>query len=135
VSAALMMDIAPAYPGAAGIREWTRVAQLERGRRVVLSDAFVLEAPTRDLSMNLMTPCEVSETEPGTLRLVCGRVGGKQDLVVFARFNAGVQQARVERIDLDDRALVSSWGDHLNRIVLTPREAVQQGTWTVTIAK
>jgi len=134
-SASLMMDIAPAYPDAAGIREWTRIAQLERGRQVVLSDAFVLKAPTRDLSMNLMTPCEVSETSPGTLRLDCGRIGGKKDLVVFARFNDRVQQAAVERLALDDRSLTSSWGDHLNRIVLTPREAVQQGTWKVTISK
>jgi len=134
-SAALMMDIAPAYPAEAGVREWTRTAQLERGRQVVLSDAFVLDAPSRDLSMNLLTPCEVSEPEPGTLRLGCGRIGGKPDLVVLARFNPRVQQARVERIDLDDRALTASWGDHLNRIVLTPREAVRQGTWTVTIAK
>ena len=134
-SASLMMDIAPAYPDAAGIREWTRIAQLERGRHVVLSDAFVLQAPTRDLSMNLMTPCEVSETSPGTLRLGCGRIGGKKDLVVFARFDDRVQQAAVERLALDDRSLTSSWGDHLNRIVLTPREVVQQGTWKVTISK
>jgi hypothetical protein len=134
-SAALMMDIAPAYPDAAGIKAWVRTAQLERGRQVVLSDAFTLKAPTRDLSMNLMTPCAVAETEPGTLRLECSRIGGRQGLVVFARFNARIQQAAVERIDLDDRALTSSWGDHLNRIVLTPREAVQQGTWKVTISR
>jgi hypothetical protein len=147
--AALMMDIAPAYPAAAGIAEWVRTVQLERGRQAVIADAFRLKAPTADLSMNLMTPCDVSETDPGTLRLDCarqpapgalgasksGRSGGRPDVVVFARFNARVQQARVERIDLDDRALTSSWGGHLNRIVLTPREAVQQGTWTVTIAK
>jgi len=134
-SAALMMDIAPAYPAEAGIKEWVRTAQLERGRQIVLSDAFVLEAPSRDLSMNLMTPCEVSETEPGRLKLACGRIGGMQDLVVFARFDPTAQQAKVERIDLDDRSLTSSWGDHLNRVVLTPREAAQQGTWKVTIAK
>jgi hypothetical protein len=85
--------------------------------------------------MNLMTPCEVAETEPGTLRLECSRIGEKPGLVVFARFNARIQQAAVERITLDDRALTSSWGDHLNRVVLTPREAVQQGTWKVTIGK
>ena len=134
-SAAVMMDIAPAYPPAAGISEWVRTVQLQRGRSVVLSDAFALKAPARDMSMNLMTPCEVSETEPGTLKLACGRIGGVQDLVVFARFDPAAQQAKVERIDLDDRALTSSWGDHLNRIVLTPREAVQQGTWKVTISK
>jgi hypothetical protein len=135
VSASIMMDIAPAYTAEAGITEWIRTAQLERGRQVVLSDAFVLKAPSRDLSWNLMTPCEVTETEPGSLRLACGRIGGKNDLVVFARFNARVQQAVIERIDLDDRALTSAWGDHLNRIVLTPREAVRQGTWKVTVSK
>jgi hypothetical protein len=134
-SAALKMDIGAAYPAEAGIREWTRTAQLERGRQVVLSDAFALKAPSRDLSMNLMTPCEVSETGPGTLRLVCARIGGRRGLAVVARFDARVQQAAVERIGLDDRSLTSSWGDHLNRIVLTPREVVQQGTWTVTVAK
>jgi hypothetical protein len=134
-SAALMMNIAPAYPAAAGVSEWMRIVGLERGRQVVLTDAFVLKGPTRDLSMNLVTPCEVTETDPGTLRLECGRVGGKQGLVVFARFNDRVQQAAVERIALDDRSLTSSWGDHLNRIVLTPRESAQQGTWKVTISK
>ena len=134
-SAALMMNIAPAYPAAAGIAEWTRTVTLERGKQVILSDAFFLKAPTIDLSMNLMTPCEVSETEPGALRLECSRIGGRPGLQAFARFNANVQQARVERIDLDDRALVSSWGDHLNRIILTPRESVRQGTWTVAITK
>jgi hypothetical protein len=129
------MDIAPAYPAAAGIKEWVRVVGLERGRQVAISDAFVLAAPTRDMSMNLITPCEASETEPGTLRLACGRVGGRPDLVVFARFSSTVQQARVERIDLDDRALTASWGDHLNRVVLTPREAARQGTWKVTITR
>ena len=134
-SATLMMNVAPAYPALAGIAEWTRTVALERGKQVTLSDAFVLNAPTRDLSMNLMTPCEVSEREPGALRLECSRIGGRPGLLVFARFNANVQQARLERIDLDDRALVSSWGDHLNRIVLTPREAVQHGTWAVAITK
>ena len=134
-SATLMMDIAPAYPAAAGIKEWIRIVGLERGRLVAISDAFAMAAPTRDMSMNLITPCEASETEPGTLRLACGRVGGRPDLAVFARFNPTAQQARVERIDLDDRALTASWGDHLNRIVLTPREAVRQGTWKVTISK
>jgi len=133
--AALMMDIAPAYAASAGIDEWIRIVQLERKRNIVLSDAFHLKAPTRGLSMNLVTPCEASETDPGTLRLACGRIGGKKDLVVFARFNARIQQATVERIALDDASLTASWGDHLNRIVLTPREAVQQGTWTLTVSR
>ena len=158
------MDIAPAYPEAAGITSWVRTVRLNRGRNVVVSDAFALARSTRDVSLNMLTPCEVSETDPGTLRLACalrpfdnlraapssvegrepqgalsvskgGRIGGRADLVVFARYDARAAQSTVERIPLDDASLTSSWGDHLNRIVLTTREAIQRATWTLTVSR
>ena len=163
-TAELAMDIAPAYPAAAGITSWVRTVRLNRGRDIVVSDAFSLARPTRDVSLNLMTPCDVAETSPGVLRLACalgpfedpriapsyvegrqtqgalsaskgGRIGGPADLVVFARYDARAAQFTVERIPLDDPSLTASWGDHLNRIVLTPREAAQRATWTLTLSK
>jgi hypothetical protein len=125
--------LAPAYPASAGIRTWVRTAALQRGRQVDLIDAFTLNAATRDLKWNLMTPCDVAEDVPGTLRLTCGRIGGRRDLAVAARFDTQVYQATVERLPLDDGALTSSWGEYLNRIVITPRAAAQQGTWRVTL--
>jgi len=66
----------------------------------------------------------------------CGLVlGGRAGLVVFARYDARAAQFKVERIPLDDPSLASSWGDHLNRIVLTPREATQRGMWTLTLSR
>jgi len=70
-TAELAMDIAPAYPAAAGITSWVRTVRLNRGRDIVVSDAFSLARPTRDVSLNLMTPCDVAETSPGVLRLAC----------------------------------------------------------------
>ena len=134
-AARLTMDIAPAYPAAAGISTWIRGIELNRGRSVVLSDSFTLAKPTRELSLNLMTPCAVSEVGPGALRLDCGRIGGRKDLVVTARYDGRAHQATIERIPLDDGSLTASWGDHLNRIVLTPRDAVQNGAWTLTVTK
>jgi len=148
-AAELTMDIAPAYPAAAGITSWLRTVRLNRGRNVVVSDAFALARPTRDVSLNLLTPCEVSETDPGTMRLACalrepqgalsvskgGRIGGRAPLVVFARYDARAAQFTVEPVPLDDASLTSSWGDHLNRIVLTPREAVQRATSTLAVSK
>jgi len=91
----------------------------------------------------------VAEASPGVLRLDCalrepqgalsvskgGRSGGRAELAVFARYDARAARFTVERIPLDDASLTSSWGDHLNRIVLTPREAVQRATWTLTVSR
>ena len=148
-TAELAMDIAPAYPAAAGITSWVRTVRLNRGREVVVSDAFALARATADVSLNLMTPCEVAEASPGVLRLDCalrepqgalsvskgGRIGGRAEVAVFARYDARAAQFTVERIPLDDPSLTSSWGDHLNRIVLTPREAVQRATWALTVSR
>jgi hypothetical protein len=148
-AAELAMNIAPAYPAAAGITSWMRTVRLNRGQNVVVSDAFALARPTRGVSLNLLTPCEVAEASPGVLRLSCvlrqaqdalsvsegGRIGGPAGLVVFARYDARAAQFTVEPVPLDDASLTSSWGDHLNRIVLTPREAVQRATWTLTVSK
>ncbi len=134
-TAELSMDIAPAYPADAGIASWRRTVRLTRGRDIVIGDAFALARPTADVALSLMTPCEVSEDAPGVLRLGCGRIGGRAGLTVFARYDARAAQARVERIPLDDASLSSSWGDHLNRIVLSARGPVQKGAWTLTIAK
>jgi len=148
-AAELAMDIAPAYPAAAGITSWVRTVRLNRGRNVVVSDAFALARSTRDVSLNMLTPCEVAEASPGVLRLDCalrepqgalsvskgGRIGGRADLVVCARYDAQAAQFTVERIPLDDPSLTSSWGDHLNRIVLMPREAIQRATWTLTVSR
>ena len=134
-AAELTMDIAPAYPAAAGIVTWVRSARLNRGVSIVVSDSFVLAAPTREVSLNFITPCEAAEAEPGALRLDCGRVDGRKDLAVIARFDPRAQQASVERIALDDPSLTASWGDHLTRIVLAPRAAVRKAIWTLTISK
>ncbi len=134
-AAELSMDIARAYPADAGIASWRRTVRLTRGRDVVIRDAFALARPSADVTLSWMTPCEVSEEVPGALRLDCGRIGGRPGLVVSARYDARLQQARVERIALDDASLSSSWGTHLNRIVLSPRGALQKGAWTLTVSK
>ena len=117
ISAALMMDIAPAYPAEAGIREWTRIIGLERGRQVTLSDAFVMRAPTRNLSLTFMTPCDVSETDPGTLRLECARHGG----AVEGRANRGEAWPRRVRAVRPDRASRQRSSASISTIGRSPR--------------
>jgi len=62
VSAALMMDIAPAYPGAAGITEWVRRAIGARQAGRAVGRVRAERAHARPVA-ELMTPCEVAEAE------------------------------------------------------------------------
>ena len=50
-------------------------------------------------------------------------------------YDAGQFAANVETIELEDRKLKHSWGERLNRIVLTPRYAVPQGGFTIRFLK
>jgi hypothetical protein len=133
-AAELRMDIAPAYPAEAGITSWLRAVRLERGRDVTVTDRFALAEPSADIRLNLMPPCDVEESGPGELRLTCGRQGARSRPVVLARFDGQALGAAVERVSVDDARLSRVWGDHLFRIVLSPRTPVQQGAWTITFA-
>jgi hypothetical protein len=136
-SAELRMDIAPAYPPSAGIVSWRRSVRLNRGRNVTIADRATLGRVSRDVSVSLMTPCDVREETPGQLRFTCAvptSAAGAAP-VVFARFDQNVQAATVERIDLDDPQLKRAWGDHLNRVVLKAREPADKVAWTLVLSK
>jgi hypothetical protein len=113
------MDIAPAYPAAAGITAWRRTVRLERGHSVTVSDRFVLAKPTTNVRLNLMTPCEVENAQSGVLRLTCARPGSTSRPVVLARFDGETLVASVERVPVEDEKLAHVWGDQLFRIVLS----------------
>ena len=136
-SAELRMDIAAAYPASAGIVSWLRSVRLNRGRDVTITDRATLGRRSRDVMLNLMTPCEVREEQPGVLRLTCAgsKAATSAAVVVLARFDQRVQAATVERIPLDDPLMQRAWGDHLNRIVLAARESADKVAWKLVVSK
>jgi hypothetical protein len=135
--AELRMDIAPAYPASADIVSWLRSVRLNRGRDVTIADRATLGHPSREVTLSLMTPCDVREEGLGVLRLTCGtsKAATRAPVVVFARFDPKVQAATVERIGLDDPQLTRAWGDHLNRILLAAREQAEKIVWTLVLSK
>ncbi|CAN0471413.1 unnamed protein product, partial [Phaeothamnion confervicola] len=56
----LSLDLAGAYPEAAGIDRWTRTLRLERGGRagVILTDEWTLDHDPTDLRLSLMLRAE-----------------------------------------------------------------------------
>lgn len=129
-SAELSLDIAGAYPDTASITRWQRACRLQRGASPVVEivDEFTLRAPSDNLALSLLTPCEVSLETPGVLRLREPVAGEVQVAYAADRFTASV-----ERLPIDDARLIPVWGDHLNRIVLQTTAATAGDTWVLRI--
>lgn len=133
-AASLSMDIAKAYKAAAGVTSWIRTVTLNRGRDVTITDRASLAASSQNVTLNLMTPCDVTATRPGELRFTCARAG-HPPVTMTARYTAAAETATIERKAIDDTLLKRAWGDHLNRIRLTATTATTTIDWTLTLSK
>jgi len=129
--ARLRMDIAPAYPDKAGIRSWIRTVSLNRGENVELVDSFELKKASRNITQNLITPCEVVRHESGKLVLRDSVEG----IELAVAYDPEILTARVESIPPTDEKLAKIWGARMYRILLTPKSATRTATWTLRFAK
>jgi hypothetical protein len=126
------LDIAKAYPAEAKVRSWKRTITLNRGRNVIIQDKYDLEEAGENLRMTLMSWCKPILEEEGRIRLEFPEnVKHKKDHSV--RYDKKKFRVDIETIPLEDGRLRSSWGSKLFRIVLTARERVLQGAFTIHI--
>ena len=132
-AAELSLDIAGTYPEKAGVRSWKRTVRLERGKVVQLTEDYSLSRREAELTLSLMTPCAVALKAGGRISLT-GKSGSGEQYAVELKYDASKLAPKVEKITLDDNRLQASWGESLNRIVLT---AVSQSTlkdrWNVSL--
>ncbi len=130
-SAQLEMDIASSYPPEAGVVSWVRSVRLARGSCVEVSDSFQLAEPTESIVLSLMTPCEVSNVQPGELRLRDVDTGRS----VRVEHEPARLAVEVETIELDDLKLREMWGPRLHRILLRADSPRAQGTWKLRFSE
>lgn len=125
------LDIAGAYPKDAGVKSWVRRMSLTRGEGVRVTDAYVLDQVSGDMTLNLVTACDVTVAEPGKLVLKGdGEKFGSATIV----YDGEKFDATTETIALDDRKLSRSWQtEQLTRIVLKVKTLSMQDTWTVSV--
>jgi hypothetical protein len=125
--ATLSMNLANAYPEAAGVEEWNRTVSLDRSASpsVVLQEKFRLAQPS-EVTLTLMTAPEPQLDDSGVIRLV-----GEQ--ITRIRYPGDELDATVERIPLADDRLRAVWGDALYRVRLTSRVPVAEADWTISI--
>jgi len=118
-AAELALDLAAAYPAAAGVRFWRRTLRLDRaGPLIAIRDSWELNQYSERSVAYLLTP-EQPQVSGGTITLPSGLVIDIDvtDIDATADFrDAG--RISVERRDLDDAQLRSVWGEHLYRITV-----------------
>jgi hypothetical protein len=123
--AALSMEIAGAYPPAAGVRSWRRTLTLERGNDVVIQDAYELKGKPKEITLALMTCREPMTATAGRI-LLGSLAGGAAAVPAEVEYDPALFSAQVEPIDIVDPQLRSSWGNRIWRILLTMKQATEK---------
>lgn len=113
-TAEMAMELAGAYPPAAGLTSWRRVVRLTRQPAAVeVEDRWQTAGPA-EVVLSLMTPCEPI-VAAGAVRL------GP------AVLDIGKLAATVEPMPMADDRLRSIWGERLYRLLLRPADAGPAG--------
>lgn len=125
------LDIAGTYPEDAGVKSWKRTIRLNRGKDVAVEDRYELNNVTGELTLTLMTPCEVTVASPGKLML---KGDGEKFGSAHIQFDAQLFDVVTESVALDDRRLSRSWQtESLTRILLKAKSPSKKGTWSVQV--
>lgn len=121
-------DIFNAYPVEAAVKKWVRSYQLERGNQFIVSDEYeleeVLDGPT---TLNFVTYCKVSESEPGVLHLR----GDGFDLEM--KYQAKSVSPKIEFHEVTDNGLRRYWPGGISRIVFTVKKPKLKGKHEIII--
>lgn len=129
-SRSMTLDIAPAYPKEAAVKQWLRTVSM-KGKEVTLNEKYELtecKAPTKLMFMTVTKPgtigtSETSETS-GTLHL------GNHTL----HYPASMLDVEVEDLaSFIDPVIERLWGKNLYRIVFTVKDMKPKGEITIRI--
>lgn len=130
--AAVSMNIAAAYPSAAGMITWQRSVSLLRGKdeaaAVEVTDSYLLAAETSDIVLNVLTLQEPVLKQDGCIELT-NEYGEKLQL----HYEGDRLRGSVELVPVTDSKMQPIWGNKVYRLQLQSLEATAEGTFTLRI--
>lgn len=130
--AQLQLDIADAYPKEANLKSWVRTIRLNRGDNIIITDAYALSKHAQEVTLSLMTPCQVREEGRGRLLLATGG-DGKPRTAMRVLYDDGTLAADLEAIAVEDGRLRSVWPEKMKRILLKAKAPAVTDTWRLKI--
>jgi hypothetical protein len=130
--ALVSMNIAGAYPDAAGIKSWIRSISLIRDSHpyIEIKDCYQLLHATDDITLILMTPHLPQVEGPGSIVLQ-----DENHNKVIIRYNGEMLAVSTDKIILEDEVMRDVWGNQLYRIKLTAITAMDQAESIIKISK
>lgn len=129
----MSLNLAGAYPEAAGVKEWTRSLVLDKsGAQVKVTDHYELKEAKEPLILNLMSHTQptVDEKNRSILIQVADAAGSKVQISYPKGFSA-----KVESCPTEDPRLASVWGEQIYRIQLVADKALKSGSCGIVIKK
>ncbi|PHN08240.1 heparinase II/III family protein [Flavilitoribacter nigricans] len=115
------LDIAGAYPQEAGVKTWLREIDFQRGKAIDITESYELDRVSGETSLFFVTPCQPQTSKAGVLQLR----DASGAFTMALEYDPKQFEASSESITIEDRRLLSVWGDTLYRVQLklkNPRE-------------
>lgn len=130
------LDIAAAYPPEAGIATWYRTIKMDRmGGTVSVLENYKLNFAAKEITLSLMTPCDVEEASRGQLVLTMPKqAGGGAAKQISIVYDPAKLSPHVETIDVKDNQLKRVWGSILRRVLLTVIDHQQSGSLGIKVS-
>jgi hypothetical protein len=130
--ARLSMNLAKAYPAAAGVSAWKRSIVADKAGRIVITDSCRADSAFTSLTQSIMTVGAVDITVPGLILFTTDR--GK---MVELHYNARVWRAQKEDMQLttpEEEGLKENWHHRIiSRIRLDSKSPVRVAVFQYTI--
>jgi len=130
--AQLTLDIAKAYLQDAQVKTWQRSIILNRGKNVEVAEKYQLYKFIEPFTLNFLTPLKPVIEKAGKIKLQ--NIENPQ-ASVFLVYSAKLITPSVEKIEITDSRMSSSWGKELQRIILKSKKADKSGQFKITIVK
>ncbi|SDE16790.1 heparinase II/III domain-containing protein [Niabella drilacis] len=122
------LDLAGAYPEAAGIKTWKRSYRLKAGG-LEIRDQFVMTRAAEKNRLHFL--CQGTVTTPAPGKIVISQGNLRSQL----QYEEQLFDRTVDTVNLDDRRLSNVWGNRIYRITLTAKKAAVSGRYMYTIKR
>jgi hypothetical protein len=135
--ASLSLDLAAAYPPAAGIDHWQRTITLQRGEGVAVVDQFALNKPAQVIALTLLTPSQVDhQSEPGRLHLTPATfVSERESGAAVVEYDSTLFRVTTQQLPITDARMGPVWGKTLTQIILRAENPPTEAEWHFRIRR
>jgi hypothetical protein len=127
------LNLASAYPNAAGIKFWKRTLTFERGKQITLLEDYELNQVPETLELSVMTWGAPELVQAGKIR-VQAPGAAKSKGAIQIQFDPRKLEVVIEPIAITDDKLHAVWGEKVHRLKFSVQNPVKKD-WIKLIFK